>query len=261
MDIYAIFLGLFFGSFLSVVSRRYPLGEGFTKGRSRCPKCKKKINWYDNIPLVSYVLLWGKCRKCNKKISLRYPLIETSTALVFWMFYRFYTSGVCSTQLLCEWSRLFGGLSLLFVFFLAFIFILIFVVDLEHMLIPDKFVFFGLVVSFFLFLFSDKAFIFENLFSAGLFGSFFLLLNLLTSGKGMGLGDVKLSFLVGFLLGIKMSFYWMILSFLTGAIVGIILIAMGKAKFGRHIPFGPFMVFSFFLTLLFENVIVALLPI
>jgi len=117
------------------------------------------------------------------------------------------------------------------------------------------------VLSFFTFLVFDKTPLFEGLYAAGLYSSFFLFLNLATLGKGMGLGDVKLAFLVGFLLGIKLSFYWMILSFVIGAIVGIMLILSGKTKFGKHIPFGPFMVVSFFLTLLFENIIVTLLPI
>lgn len=261
VDLFFILLGLVFGSFLGVISHRLPLGESFAKGRSRCPRCKAKISWYDNIPLLSYLFLKGKCRSCKKKISIRYPLIELLTALLFWIFFRFSFFWSCHFETICRWKMYFGNMFLPFVLFLTLILILILVIDLEHMVIPDPFIFLGVSIAFLLFLLTDKYNLFENLFSAGLFSSFFLLLNLITKGKGMGLGDVKLAFLIGLLLGIKLSFYWFVVSFLTGAGVGIILILVGKLKFGKHIPFGPFMILSFFLTLFLENYLTAVLPI
>jgi leader peptidase (prepilin peptidase)/N-methyltransferase len=235
-------LGLIFGSFVSAVTYRMPRGISFLFGRSFCPLCKKQIRWYDNIPLLSFIILGGKCRHCKKRISYRYPLIELATGIGFVFVYLFFGQGRAFSNLPLFYSLPY----LLFVFLVLEI---IFIIDLEHKFIFDSLVFIlffvFLATSFFL---SDTLF-WQRLFSSFLVSFFFLFLNLITNGKGMGLGDVKLVLPLGFLLGYPLILPFLFLSFLTGSFVGVILILLGKAKFGKPLPFGPFIIVSFWLTL------------
>jgi leader peptidase (prepilin peptidase)/N-methyltransferase len=245
-------LGLVAGSFLGAFTYRLPRGIGITSGRSFCPKCKKKIAWSDNIPVLSYFLLSGKCRRCNRKISLRYPLTELGTAVVFVLVYCLFERG--------ELGKL-GGLGVLnfltlpYFLFVASILIAVFVTDFEHRIIPDELVFvtFGLVLVI-LVLFAPNMF-YINVLSGLVVSLFLLILHLVTLGRGMGLGDVKLALLGGTFLGWQLTIVWQFLSFLTGAVVGIFLILIGKAKLGKQIAFGPFLVVSFFITLLGGSVL------
>lgn len=223
-------LGLAIGSFVGVVTWRLPRGKQFLLGRSICPHCLRKIAWFDNIPLFSYLLLGGKCRNCHKKISLRYPLIELATAV-----------GILGIYVLDFESPIFLILILLLT-------ISIFVIDLEKKIIPDELIFLGLgLTSLALLLGWNGSFYLH--FLGGFASSLFLLLiHLVTRGKGMGLGDVKYALFAGTYLGWPKAVPWLFLSFLTGAGVGVILILLGKAKLGRQIAFGPFLAISFLLT-------------
>lgn len=224
--IFFFILGLVLGSFSNVLIWRIPEGLSIG-GRSVCRKCKGKISWFDNIPLISFLLLKGKCRKCKSKISLRYPLVEILTAVIFSLLYLKF------------------GLSYqtLFLALLSPILISIFFIDLDHQIIPDVLVFAGIAITF-IFNFS-----FFNLFSGFLAALFLLFLHFITRGRGMGLGDVKLSILGGMVVGLNNVFYWLALAFLTGAVVGCILILVKKYGFKSKIAFGPFLVFALFLTI------------
>lgn len=228
-------LGLAIGSFLNVVIYRLPRGMGFVKGRSFCPKCKKKINWFDNVPVISFLILKGHCRFCNKPISFQYPLIELLTGILFYLSYLSHLNFLYY-PLLC-------GL------------IVIFFIDLEHKIIPDKIVL-PLIIIFTIYAILTADY-WLLLSAAGAF-LFLFLIWLATKGKGMGFGDVKLAFLMGLVLGfpnIILAFY---IAFLTGAFIGIILILGRKAKFGKPIPFGPFLAFATTLSYLWgENIIKA----
>ena len=254
LSLLVFFIGLLFGSFLSSFTYRYPLDISVAKGRSKCPKCKSVISWYHNIPLFSFLFLKGKCSSCKKGIGIRYPLIEFVTASSFLLI--FTTSFNCFSYQspICLLKQSTDMFFYPLIFLLTLILLSTFFIDFEHQLIPDNLIFLGIgliVVVFFLLDFSGLA---SSIFSGLIASSFLLILNLLTKGKGMGLGDVKLAILGGMmLLNIQMTIVWIFLSFLTGALVGIILILGKKAKFGKHIPFGPFMVFSLFLTLVFGN--------
>jgi len=219
-----IFLcGLIVGSFLNVVIYRLPRELDFVKGRSFCPKCKHKISWFDNVPILSFLMLRGRCRFCQSPISWRYPAVELLTGGLFLLGYLSHLSNLSFV--------LFSGL------------IVIFFIDLEHQIIPDEIVI-PLSIIFIVFaLITNYQLLITNYFLSGL-GSFLLLLllYLVTCGKGMGFGDVKLAFLMGLVLGfpkIVVAFY---LAFLTGAIAGVILILLGRAKFKQKIAFGPFLV-------------------
>ena len=142
------FLGLIFGSFIS--SYTWRVGKSVNnKNRSICPKCKSQISWIDNFPLVSYILLNGKCKNCKKKISLRYPLIETCTGLIFAFIY--YSYAYCtshSTNFICGLKGEIGLFTLPYLLIISVILICIFVIDIEKMIIPDKLSFLGFLVVF-----------------------------------------------------------------------------------------------------------------
>ena len=232
-------VGLVVGSFVAAFTYRLPRSVSWVGGRSFCDRCGKKISWFDNIPLVSYLLLLGRCRSCKKKISLRYPLIELTTALGFVAVSYFNYPA--------------------YFYFLIPILICIFVIDLEHRFIPDGLVFFGIVLTFFYFILIDKNTIYLNLLSGFIPAFFLLFLHLITRGKGMGLGDVKLAILGGLVLGWPYFVVWLFLSFIIGAVVGIVLIFAKKASFGKKIPFGPYLVISFWLTMICGNWFLAFL--
>jgi len=232
-------LGLVIGSFLNVVIYRLPRGLGFVRGRSFCPKCKHKVNWFDNVPVISFLILKGHCRFCGKRISWQYPLVELLTGVLFYLSYLSHLS----------------FLSCLFICGL----IVIFFVDLEHQIIPDEIVIPLSILFLVYFLMTNPQLLITNYLITALISFLFLyFIFLLTKGKGMGFGDVKLAFLMGLVLGfpkIVVAFY---LAFLTGAFVGVILILLSRAKLKQKIAFGPFLVFGTIFSLLWGEKIVTL---
>lgn len=222
-------IGLVFGSFIAALTYRYPRQISNIRGRSFCDNCKRKIKWYDNIPLLSFILLGGKCRDCKEKISLRYPLIEIVTAV-----------GFCISG--------FSIISLILFMILE----IIFIIDLENQIIPDIFIFIGIIILLLTFNFAP----FTNMFAGFISATFLLIVHLLTKGRGMGLGDVKFAVLGGLIVGLSLSPIWLLIAFLTGAALGIILILGGKAKLKSKIAFGPFLVISIPITLLWGQKII-----
>ncbi|MBI2103904.1 prepilin peptidase [Candidatus Woesebacteria bacterium] len=251
--VFVIIVGLAFGSFLTCLTYRSPRGMTFFKGRSFCPKCKKEIAWYDNIPVVSYLVLRGKCRHCKLRISVRYPLIEISTAFLFAVFYFLYTN--CNLGFsFCSWRGFLGNLALPFLLFHLVLIMAIFIIDLENTLIPDEIVFLGFIVAFIAF-FLDGGDLYTRLLSSFLASSFLLFLNLVTRGRGMGLGDVKFALYGGLFFNFQTMMTWLFGAFLIGAVVGVSLLLLKKARFGARIPFGPFLAASLVLTLIFGDAI------
>lgn len=200
------------------------------KGRSVCPKCREKIVWYDNFPLLSFLLLRGRCRQCRKLISWRYPLIEAGTAAGCLLVYTF--------------GHGYPLVLLVVVFFLT---LAVTVVDLEHQLILDQLVFGGYLVAVGYLVLSGNHQLYSRLLGGFLCSLFFLGLNLITKGRGMGLGDVKLAILLGTLLQPLDIVIWLGLSFVLGAVVGVVLLIFGRAGLKTKIAFGPFMVVAFWL--------------
>ncbi len=229
-------IGLCIGSFLNVVIDRLPNGETIAKGRSHCDFCKKKLKWFDLIPLLSFISLKGECRYCKKKLSWQYPLIELITGLFFVFTY---------TYVLYYYSHAqFFPYVLILDLFLVSSFISIFFIDLKYGLIPDKILILIFLFSVLFQIFFTRQLVFGNLLSGVGAFAFFLLLYLFTKRKGMGFGDVKLAFLIGFLVGFPNVIVSLYMAFLTGAFISIILILWGKKRFSNTIPFGPFLVSS-----------------
>lgn len=234
MTIVLLFLfGLAIGSFLGALTYRLPRNISIGKGRSFCPNCKKQIKWFDNIPVFSFLILGGKCRNCSTKISFRYPLIEVATAITFVLV----------------------GFNI-FNLIIASILIAIFVIDIEHQIIPDSLVFGGFLIVIYNLL--QGTFFWSNLLVGFLAADALLLLHLVTRGKGMGLGDVKLALLLGAIAGIYNLWTWLFFSFLSGAVVGIILLLVKHATMKQKIAFGPFLIIGLILTNYFGPVFLKL---
>lgn len=257
MLLYYFLLGVFglvFGSFLTALSYRIIRGEILPKGRSYCDRCKYQLKWYDNIPLVSYILLAGKCRNCGKHISIRYPIIELSTGLLFIVIAFSLNDGSLAVQALNlqNWA-------LPFYLLVTIILVAVFITDWEHQLIPDELSFTLIIVSFVAILITSGDMWYIHMISGFGAALFLLLLHLITLGRGMGLGDVKLAIGVGIILGWPYTLTWLFTSFILGAIIGVLLLSLKRAKFGKHIAFGPFLILSFFVVLLWGDRITGIL--
>lgn len=240
MAIFIFLLGISSGSFLNCLVWRLNHGLSPIKGRSICPKCKRQLAWYDNIPLLSFFLLRGKCRWCHSPISIQYPLVELATGILFVMVTRVTRDTLHVTRLDDFW------LVTCYLLLVTACFIAIFVSDLLYMTIPDQIVFSGIILGFGWSMVNGQWLMVLSGLGAALF---FFFLAFLTRFKGMGLGDVKLAGLMGLILGwpkILVAFYF---AFLTGAAVGVILILLGKKHFGQHIPFGPFLTTATFISI------------
>lgn len=245
------------GSFLNVIIYRTRLGETWIKGRSRCDDCKKTIAWYDNVPLLSYVLLGAKCRFCKKPLSISHPVVEGLTGILFvW----WYVAGFLFFQLS---QQPFNVLQPLFWLAVGLILLVITIVDLREMIIPDS----AVVALFILTLLyrlgltavgvMQVADLRNALVSMVLAGLFFFLLWLGTKGRGMGFGDVKLAFPLALLLGWPKVLVWIFLAFTIGAVVGVVLMALGRVKFKQAVPFGPFLVLGTLLSLIWGDALIA----
>jgi len=248
-------LGLCIGSFLNCVIYRLHIKESFLKGFSHCPHCQHKLNWQDLIPVLSFLILRGKCRYCKIPISLQYPLVELATAVLFVLTTYNLQLTTYNLQLL---------LNLCYQLFVVCCLLIIFVYDLKYYIIQDKIVYPAIVVVFLYRIISNFQFpisithfqfpltnfyfpIYAALGAAG----FFFLIWLFSKGKWLGFGDVKLAFLIGLFLGFPEILAAFFLAFFIGAIIGIGLIVSGKKQLSSQVPFAPFLVIGTFLALFF----------
>lgn len=238
--------GLIIGSFLGALTYRMPRGISISAGRSFCPSCKHQIAWYDNIPLLSYIFLAGRCRNCKKPISLRYPLIESITAgVLMWLF--------------IAGQQINSVLPLPVVLFIATILLAIFVIDCEHQIIPDECTFLGILITLVVFIAQDYQGLYLHLFAGLVASCALLLVHIMTRGRGMGLGDVKFAILGGMIVGFPLVVVWLAVSFLLGGIVGALLLTIRHAKLKDRIAFGPFLVIGLLVTLVFGKIIYGLI--
>jgi leader peptidase (prepilin peptidase) / N-methyltransferase len=220
-------LGLLVGSFLNVVIYRLPRGESLARPASRCPSCETPIKPYDNVPVVSWLLLRGRCRKCGAAISARYPLVEALTAAVF------------------VGTALARGVDDDLALWLPFAAMLIAVagIDLDHQIIPNKILLPAAIWG----LAGTIAFRPDNIddsLIAGAIAFSALLLAALAYPAGMGMGDVKLAGVMGIYLGSGVA-PAMLAAFLAGSIVGVaIILREGRAARKKGVPFGPFLAFG-----------------
>lgn len=233
--IFVFLLGLIAGSFFNCLSYRIFNKEDFVVKRSHCPKCKHTLRVLDLIPLFSYLFLFGKCRYCQKKISWQYFLSELITGLIFVLVFLFSPS--------------------LIVFFFNILmvsfFAIIFICDLNYLLIPDAVIFPAIATAFlanigFDILNGNNIFSFNSFFIRGSLGGaiaglFFSLIVLISREKWMGKGDIFLGLMIGFFLGFPKIIPALFLAFFIGATVSLVLVSLKKKGLKSEVPFGPFL--------------------
>jgi leader peptidase (prepilin peptidase)/N-methyltransferase len=244
MTLLIIICGLTIGSFLNVCIYRIPREESIAWPGSHCPKCNHSLKWYDNIPLVSYLSLKGKCRYCKADISAQYPLVETLNAVIYLIMY----------------FRFGFGVDFIFYSLMSSALVSITIIDLKEMIIPDCLVISVLVISIIhkccnYFMYGISPEIINSIVGLLVAGGIFLAIVLLSRG-GMGGGDVTLIGALGFVLGFKIVFLNILLSFVLGAIISVFLLATKIKTRKDPIPFGPFIVLGFFLTVLWGQDII-----
>lgn len=247
---YFIF-GLIFGSFGNVLIYRLPKGISIINPPSSCPKCGKRIKWYDNIPVISYLILRGKCRYCGNQISIRYPLVELLNGILFMLAGIYFKNDVQAT--ICS------------LFF--FLLIVISFIDIEHMIIPDKIsltfalaslgisVFGSIVEKPFLPLIGKPGLIFSIEGVVYLMVAFIVIEALsrkIFNKEGIGMGDIKLGISIGIYLG-PYSLLSLFLAYFIGAPLGFYLKYKVKSE---YIPFGPFLALGSIITIFFGEAIV-----
>lgn len=225
-----ILIGLALGSFSNVCIYRIPQRKSILLPSSFCPKCEAKIHVYDNIPILSYILLRGKCRACKAKISFQYPLVEFLTsALLVLAYLRFGLT----------WDFAARGILILLM-------ILTFFIDLKHKIIPDVLTFPGIILGFILSFAVKSPSVLNSLLGIAVGGTMFYLAavlgELLFKKESMGGGDIKLAMMLGAFLGWKNILLVLFLSAFLGSLIGGIALFFSKdVKETRTIPFGPFL--------------------
>jgi len=257
MNLFVFLFGLIVGSFLNCVIYRLEQKQSFLGGRSFCPHCKHTLSWQDLIPVFSFLFLKGKCRYCQKRISWQYPLVEIATGILFVLLLN-YELGIMNYEI---FSFKFIAYFLFLILNSSFL-ILIFVYDLKHFIIPDKVVFPAIIIALgfrvwdLISHWSLEFGVFHPFIAAFGASGFFLLIVLISRGKWMGVGDIKLAFLMGLLLGFPYILVALFFSFLIGAIIGIGLILAKRKTMKSEVPFGPFLVIGTFIALFLGEIII-----
>jgi leader peptidase (prepilin peptidase)/N-methyltransferase len=221
-------VGAIFGSFLNVVAYRLPRGESLSRPRSRCPQCQTQIKAWDNVPVLSWLALRGRCRTCKTPISARYPLVEAVTGLL------------CALVVLAKGPDEDALLGLALVLLL----VPITLIDLDHQIIPNKLTATGAILAAAILALTARDAIPEHAIAATAAGGF-LLAAWFAYPRGMGMGDVKLAAMLGLFLGREVAAA-MFVAFLVGTLVGGAVMAAKGVQAGRktRVPFGPFLAFG-----------------
>jgi leader peptidase (prepilin peptidase)/N-methyltransferase len=225
---FAAAFGALAGSFLNVCIYRLPLGKSVVWPASACPHCGRSLSWYENIPVVSWMLLRGRCRTCRAAIGVRYPVIEALTAAMFGVAWWYYGPGVLLA------SRLVLGCAL----------IVLFAIDLEHHLLPNVITLPGIAVGFVFSLFAEPGWVASLIGALVGGGVLFIVAEVyyrIRHEEGLGMGDVKMLAMVGAFLGWKLMLLTLMLASLSGTVIGLLLIVSGRGGMKYALPFGTFL--------------------
>jgi leader peptidase (prepilin peptidase) / N-methyltransferase len=225
MDVVIVFLfGLAVGSFVNVVIARVPLRRSLWHPPSSCPGCGVAIAWHDNVPVVSFVLLRGRCRACGMRIAWRYPLVEIVTAVL--------------------WVTAYATLGWSMEFAIAIVFLTALVavtgIDLAHQIIPDRITLPGIVAGLVANLAAGRVAMLDAIAGIAIGGGVFLVI-IVASGGGMGGGDMKLGAMFGAFLGWKATIVALFVAVVLGGVVAGALLLSGRVRRKDPIPFGPFL--------------------
>jgi len=229
-EVIFVSFGLIFGSFLNVLIYRLPLEQSIVMPGSHCTKCGVDIKFYDNIPVLSYIILLGKCRNCRTRISLRYPIVELITSFTFLFAYLEFGQSLIYT--------FFSIIFLCMMIALAFI-------DFDHMILPDGITIGGSIL-FFIFSFFNPITPTINLIITGavafllFWGIYFFYLKV-RKLEGLGQGDIKMVLLMGLFLGVNKFIIAVLLASFLGLLTGVVLIIFKKKSLQHALPFGTFL--------------------
>lgn len=275
--------GICLGSFLNVVIDRAPKGKSIIRTRSHCDYCKKTLGVLDLIPVISFLWLRGNCRYCGKKLSWQYPLIELATGILFVSTYYFLPAHfnlVEPKELISQMdiNLTLNLLERIFYLVLVLYMIAIFMIDLKLEIVLERIINSAILITLFfkgallVFFLLQKSYVFYpsmwspfkvygffevfiNFLTGAAIALFFLFLIEVSRHRGMGEGDVKIGFWIGLVLGLK-AILALFIAFVGGAMVGLLLIVLGKKKFGQTVPLAPFLMTGMYLALLWGDKII-----
>ena len=226
---FAALFGAIIGSFLNVCIHRLPRDTSIVWPASACPTCGRALSWFENIPIVSYAFLLGRCRTCRAPISMRYPIVEALTAAMFALAWWYYGPGPLLV------SRLVFGCAL----------IVLFAIDLEHHLLPNVITLTGIIIGFLLSFTTDQPGWRSSLIGIVAGGGVLFLIAegyyRLRHEEGLGMGDVKMLAMMGAFLGWPLAILSLMIASVAGTIVGLALIVTGRGTMKYALPFGTFL--------------------
>lgn len=226
---FSFVVGVSIGSFINVIVLRFDNLKSVIAGRSHCPNCKHTLAWYDLVPILSYLTLLGKCRYCGKKISIQYPLVELSTGLIFLLFFAKF--GVSAASL--------------FYAIVAAILMVVVVIDIRSQMVPEQFVWAALIISILGgWYFGQHVGIARMIYGIVIGGLPLAVLSIGSKEKWMGRGDIKIGMILGALTGYPVAIFSLMLSFVVGAIVGVVYMKIARKDSNTTVPFAPFLVFA-----------------
>jgi leader peptidase (prepilin peptidase)/N-methyltransferase len=238
LAVFAAVIGLCIGSFLNVVIYRLPRGESLVRPASRCPKCGEPLSWVDNIPVVSWLVLRGTCRRCGAPISMQYPIVEAITAIAF-------VGVTLSTP---------PGLLLASRLLFTAILVALFAIDLELQILPNRITLPGILVGFLFSLVAPPgplASLLGIVLGAGMLYGIAAAYYLIRREEGMGMGDVKMLAMVGAFLGWRAVLVTLVLASFAGASLGVVMMATRDDALKYALPFGSFLAVAAFVAMLF----------
>jgi leader peptidase (prepilin peptidase)/N-methyltransferase len=244
VDVFVVAFGLLVGSFLNVCIHRVPLKQSIVLPGSRCPRCGHALAWYENVPLLSYAVLRGRCHACAAPISIRYPIVEALTgALFLWHWWVFGPSALLVVRLA----------------FACALFVL-FAIDLDHQILPDVITLPGIVAGFVCswFLPPGPILSLAGIVAGG--GILWLIAEVwfrVRKVEAMGFGDVKMLAMVGAFLGVKLVGLVFVLSSILGGIIGVVLIASRRADMATKVPFGTMIAAASLVASVYGDAIIA----
>ncbi len=251
-DIFVFIFGAVVGSFLNATVYRVKKKKDSIISRSECESCKHKLSPLDLVPVLSYIFLQGKCRYCKEKISSINFFFEIISGIVFLLYFNFLSFNYLIN------NSAFVYINILFYLFIICIFLYIGLYDFFYYEISDKLIFYSSILVFIYFLISyyfgyiSLYIIINHIVTGIIVAGLFLLIILITKGEGMGGGDMKLVFLMGLILGYPAILYVLFVSFVLGAVIGLILILIKNKTLKSSIPFAPFLSSSIILYIIFS---------
>ncbi len=245
--VFLAFMGLALGSFLNVVIYRLPEGKSIIKPRSSCPKCGYAIPSYLNIPVLSWIILRGKCKSCGEKLSLRYPFVELISGIIVVGFY--------------VWLGPVWQYPIYTILTLALL--AVFLIDYDHYIIPDEITYPGIIIGFAASFVNPDLTVVESLLGILVGGGGLLLIALLGDWlfkkESMGGGDIKLAAMLGAFLGWKNILFVFIASSVVGLVISIVVMFFSSSlRDSRKIPFGPFLAVAAVIAILFGDYLIHL---